>query len=140
MDYQEFLTGIAARGGLETRDRAAVVARATLQTLAERLDDAAAGGLAAELPPELARYVTRLADQRAESFDVTEFVGRVAERADLAPAAALRLARLVVSELAGATSAARLAGICGRLPGEWHTLLDASEPGGWSVPPHPLPS
>jgi uncharacterized protein (DUF2267 family) len=140
VDYREFLNAIAARGGLETRERAVAVTRATLQTLAERLDVSAAGGLAAELPPELARYVARPADRRAEAFDVTEFVGRVAERADLTPPAALRLARVVVTELAGATSAARLAGLCGTLPGEWHALLDSPRADLGDPPSRALPA
>ena len=79
---------------------------------------------AAELPRELARYAVRPADLGPDAFGVDEFVGRVAERADLPHPVALRLARMVVSELASATSPDRLAALCGTLPGEWRTLLD----------------
>lgn len=123
MDYEEFLATITVRGGLETRDRAAAIARATVQTLAERLDEPTR--LAAELPHELARYAVRPVDLGPDPFGVDEFVGRVAERADLPPPSALRLARVVVSELASATSPDRLGAICGTLPGEWRALLDA---------------
>ena len=127
MIYEEFLATVSARGGLESRARAAAIVRATVQTLAERLDEPRQ--LAAELPPELARYAVRPADLGADPFGVGEFVGRVAERADLSHGDALRLARLVVSELAGATTPDRVAALCGTLPAEWRTLLDGRAAG-----------
>lgn len=122
MEYEEFLTAVVTGGGLETRARAAAVARATLQTLGERLDDRTADGLALELAPELGRHLARPADVGPEEFDEEEFVGRVAERADLSRPDAVRLSQLVIALMASATSSERATSAYAALPRDWRVL------------------
>jgi uncharacterized protein (DUF2267 family) len=118
--YEEFISTVHAHGAFETRARAVAAARATLQTLAEQVGGETATVLAAELPPELARYIRGRdsADGGGEHFSVDEFWSRVAERADLGRADAARVARAVLDQLAGALPPGRLAIVWAELPAE----------------------
>lgn len=76
-EYDRFLDIVGLKAGLP-RDDAERAARATLQTLAERLSAGQARDLADRLPPELAPYAASTTP--ADAFDVDEFIRRVAER------------------------------------------------------------
>ena len=73
MDYEQFVTIVEQEiGDHATAAEAAAAARATLQTLGERIDREEARQLAAQLPPELAPWIATATP--AERFDVYEFV------------------------------------------------------------------
>src|SRR3954463_4466458 len=76
-EHDQFLTAVQQKARI-SRERAEAAARATLETLAERLSAGEARDVAAQLPPELAAYLPPRGD--AERFDVEEFLRRVAER------------------------------------------------------------
>jgi uncharacterized protein (DUF2267 family) len=77
LDHDRFieLTAQWADIGFDAAERAV---RATLETLAERIDRGEAQQVAEQLPPEIAPEVAT--DGPAQKFDVDEFLRRVAER------------------------------------------------------------
>jgi uncharacterized protein (DUF2267 family) len=77
VDHEAFIDVVRAAAALD-RDGAERATRATLQTLAERIDRGEARALAARLPAELAPWVATTTS--AERFDVDELVRRVAQR------------------------------------------------------------
>jgi uncharacterized protein (DUF2267 family) len=81
MDYKTFTKTAAQRAGMP-EDTAERVERATLRTLADRISGGEAQDLASQLPDPL-KDSLRPPREEAESFDVNEFVRRVAERADV---------------------------------------------------------
>jgi uncharacterized protein (DUF2267 family) len=123
VDYAEFID-IVARGARIDREAAERVTRATLQTLAERIDEGESRELASELPPELAALVTT--SSPAEGFDLDEFVRRVADRAEIEPRLAERRAAAVFTALGQAVSPKELHDLLEELPTpEYSRLLPA---------------
>ncbi|MDX6733210.1 MAG: hypothetical protein QOC54_3158, partial [Baekduia sp.] len=80
MDHDTFLDLVAREARLD-RQHAERAARATLETLGERIDREEARQLAAQLPPEVAPWIATTTS--AEGFDQDELLRRVAERAGL---------------------------------------------------------
>jgi uncharacterized protein (DUF2267 family) len=118
MDYERFIAIVSA--GRSDRDEADRAARATLQTLAERIHGSEARDLAAELPPELAPALNRALGTGPEAFDVDEFVRRIAAREGGVPlGAAERDARAVFAALALALSRKEWADMTAELPREF---------------------
>jgi uncharacterized protein (DUF2267 family) len=92
LDYDRFIELVAqwADTGFDSAERAV---RATLETLADRIDRGEARQIAERLPPEIAPWVaTALPAQR---FDVDEFLRRVADREGVRIDEAERQARAV---------------------------------------------
>jgi uncharacterized protein (DUF2267 family) len=120
MDHDEFLTIVeqAARAGGDAAERAT---RATLQTLAERLDRGEARDLAGQLPAELAPWIATMTT--AEGFDIDEFLRRVAEREEVDVATAERHARAVFAALGRAVSPRELADMEAELPRDFAPLF-----------------
>ena len=80
----------------ESRD-AERVAHAVLQTLSERISPEAAASLAVQLPPDLAEDVRP--GGAAASFELTEFVGRIADRENLTDPEAVHRTGVVLDVL-----------------------------------------
>jgi uncharacterized protein (DUF2267 family) len=118
--YDEFVTIVeqAARIG---RDRAEQAIRATLQTLAERIDAGEARDLAAELPEELAPWLATTTP--AERFDVDEFLRRIAEREGVDPQTAEKHVEAVFVALGRALSDKELSDLAAELPKDFSPLL-----------------
>jgi uncharacterized protein (DUF2267 family)/pterin-4a-carbinolamine dehydratase len=76
VSYEQFLTDVAARIGVDPPGRASLLVKAVLATLSARLSPDARARLAAELPSMLAEVV--LDTVRVEHSDATEFVRDVA--------------------------------------------------------------
>jgi uncharacterized protein (DUF2267 family) len=93
MDHDQFVAVVEQVAGVD-RQAAERATRATLQTLAERLSREEARDLVEQLPPELGPWL--VTDGAAERFDVDEFLGRVAGRAEVDLSAAERQARAVL--------------------------------------------
>jgi uncharacterized protein (DUF2267 family) len=74
---RQFLVTVQQKAAI-SRHAAETAARATLETLAERLSAGEARDIAERLPPELVPYLPPHGD--AEAFEVDEFFRRVAER------------------------------------------------------------
>jgi uncharacterized protein (DUF2267 family) len=103
------------------RQAAERATRATLQTLAERLSREEARDLTEQLPPELGPWL--FTDRTTERFDVDEFLGRVAGRAEVDLSAAERQARAVLTALARAVGAEEFADAVAQLPKDFAFLL-----------------
>jgi uncharacterized protein (DUF2267 family) len=120
MDYERFLTIVEQAAGID-RERAELAARATLQTLAERIAAGEARDLAEQLPPELAPWVGTTS--AAERFDVGEFLRRVAEREGVDVAIAERHAGAVLGALGQAVGPRELDDVAAELPRDFARLL-----------------
>src|SRR5438046_2381966 len=81
MKYLQFVEQVAERTDVSLGEAEALT-RATLRTLAERVSGGQARDLAAQLAVELTPYLTE-SDEAAEAFTLTEFVRRVAVRANV---------------------------------------------------------
>ena len=121
MDYEQIIGVIRkALGGLSSR-AAEHAARATLQTLAERLPRAEARHIQQELPAELAPWV--YTETEAEAFDIDEFLDRVAKREDTDIETALLHARAVFTALGSALSPKAVAHLTATLPKTFDPLI-----------------
>ena len=103
MDYETLEQAVAERAGVP-RDRAAALLRATLETLSQRITGGEAEDLAAQLPKPAQDWLTG-SPEPAEAFDLTEFIRRVAERAQVPPAEAGEATRAVLVTLREAVTA-----------------------------------
>ena len=65
-EHDQFLTTVQQKAGI-SRERAEAAARATLETLAERLSSGEARDVAAQLPPELAPTCPRAVTPRGSA-------------------------------------------------------------------------
>ena len=93
VDDNQFIDAVARRSGMSTEQATALI-RATLTTVAERIDGGEARDLAAQLPEGLRPYAFA-ASETAERFGFDVFVQRIAGRADIDPAVAEAGARAV---------------------------------------------
>jgi uncharacterized protein (DUF2267 family) len=120
VDYESFLT-IVARHAVDGREGAERASRATLQTLAERIDREEARDLAAQLPPELAPWIATTSP--ADGFSADEFVRRVARRQGVADATASEQVEAVFDALSHAISADEWHDLTSELPASFRPLL-----------------
>jgi len=107
MQFDQFIDLVAQRADVAL-SRAQALTYATLRTLAERISGGEARDLAEQLPAELKPMLSELVDENAESFDVDEFVRRVAERASVDGEVTREAVRAVMVTLREAVT-----------PGEW---------------------
>ena len=128
MQFDPFLGQVQARARLADRQQALSATRATLQTLAERLDPGEAGDFAAQLPRELGDIVRQSA-RGPERFDLDEFIRRVSEREGVDRPAGTYHARVVIEVLGEAISAGELRDIRGQLPAEFDPLFESGSRG-----------
>jgi uncharacterized protein (DUF2267 family) len=126
VDCETFLNTVGERignhsGPDERATRAAQATRATLQTLAERIDRGEARRVAAQLPPELAPWIAT--PTPAEGFDVDEFVWRVAAREPVDPITAPRHVAAVLAGLAEAVEPEEWTRVVSELPRSFASLF-----------------
>jgi uncharacterized protein (DUF2267 family) len=119
VDHEAFIDVVRAAAALD-RDGAERATRATLHTLAERIDRGEARALATRLPPELAPWVATTTS--AERFDV-ELVRRVAQREGVHEPIAYGHIRAVFDALARAVGPDELADVAAQLPKDYAPLL-----------------
>ena len=123
MQYDEFLTLVQQRAGLNSRTRAADVTHATLETLAERIDADTADNLAAQLPPGIARFLRNRSGGAVEDFPLDECRRRVAHRADIESDEAIRELRVVLQALTEAVAEGQVKHLWAELPGDYRSLF-----------------
>lgn len=129
--YQRFLDEVQRRARLASPEDARQATQATLTSLAERLTPGAADDLAAQLPPEIGRFLRGQARANpAPSLD--EWLATVAEREhrqhqDQADAAAH--ARAVMAVLREAVSPGQVRNIEAQLPDDFRELWRAGADG-----------
>ncbi|MFI7024113.1 DUF2267 domain-containing protein [Micromonospora sp. NPDC049900] len=116
MDENEFIDSVANRTGAST-EQATAIARATLTTLAERIDGGEARDLAEQLPEGLRAY-TFAPSETAERFGLDVFVQRVGGRADVDPDLAEAGIRAVLDTIRGDVAPAAYDDVIANLPAE----------------------
>ena len=121
MEHDDFIDLVHERldAPREVAERAA---RATLETLGQRLPANEAEDLAAQLPPPLAEFLHQTAAQDDE-FPVDEFYLRVAELGDLQPDEAEAQTKAVLAVLDDAVSAGQITDLIAALPADYGDLL-----------------
>jgi uncharacterized protein (DUF2267 family) len=123
VDYEAFLAAVERDAGT-SRELAERAVRATLQTLAERLSGGEAEDVAEQLPQELRPFVRD--GNKAEPFDLAEFVRRVAEREGVPPETAKVHARAVFAALGMALTPEELHDLASQLPKDFDALVAAA--------------
>jgi uncharacterized protein (DUF2267 family) len=120
MKYPEFISKVARPTALP-RDEADAITRATLETLGERIAGGEARDLAAQLPQELQEPLES-ASEEPEPYGLDEFIRRVGERAQVAPADARAGINAVFQTLEEAVSFGEFEDVMAQLPDEFGTL------------------
>jgi uncharacterized protein (DUF2267 family) len=121
--YERFITTVEQKAGISWID-AERAARATLETLGERISWGQARDLAEDLPHELRGWLLE-ARGDAQPFDAREFIRRVAEREGVDEATAERHARAVFIALARLVRSEEIADLEAELPKDYEPLLSA---------------
>ncbi|MFY1576995.1 DUF2267 domain-containing protein [Verrucosispora sp. WMMD703] len=117
MDDEQFIDSVAERTGTSA-EQATAIARATLTTLAERIDGGEARDLAGHLPEGLRAYAFG-PHEDAERFGLDVFVQRVGGRADVDPDLATAGIRAVLDTIREAVEAGQYDDVIAFLPAEF---------------------
>jgi uncharacterized protein (DUF2267 family) len=124
MHYLTFVDRVARRTGTSD-ERAAELARATLETLAERLTGGEVLDLAAQLPNALQRVLKpHPRTEAAERFGAAEFVARVARRADVDENSARDSIRAVFITLREALTGGEFNDVVVQLPRDYRDMVE----------------
>ncbi|GHH75802.1 hypothetical protein GCM10018793_20230 [Streptomyces sulfonofaciens] len=134
MREEEFIGQVQARAGFGSRGPAESATRATLETLAERVQSPQAENLAAQLPREIGEHLRRVVYAPDEPvtgarMSTQEFFDRVAGRAGLDPPKAAHAARCVVEVMGEATQGNIVEKIKGSLDDDLSGVLFAGSTG-----------
>lgn len=121
MLYEEFIKKVQDYAGLDNTDTAALVTRATLETISERLPRTHREHLAAQLPDELKQYLPRR--PHMEYLLLEEFYRRVASRSDTSYQNGVKYAMAVARVLSEAVAPGELDDILSGLPDEYNELF-----------------
>ncbi|SCL13800.1 Uncharacterized conserved protein, DUF2267 family [Micromonospora rhizosphaerae] len=128
MNYADFIEVVARRAGVPS-EKAEAVSRATLETLTDRITAGQASHIAGQLPVELRQNLhkttTAMGAQIAESFELDEFVERVAARAGVDVAMADAGMRAVLSTIGEVVSKDELQDLVSQLPKEFWEIIQA---------------
>lgn len=121
MRYEEFVDIVQDRAQLSTEREALIAIEATLKTLGERLMDIEAAQLAAQLPPEIGRFLTVVDTNK--TFDLETFYENVSQRALIDQPMAREHARVVLSVVEETVSPGELRDVLAQLPEDYLTLF-----------------
>jgi uncharacterized protein (DUF2267 family) len=133
MEYGTFLDRVSARAGLSP-ELAERLTHAVLRTLAEHIDAGEADDLAGLLPEQLRGYLVKERIS-AEGFPLSEFVRRVALRADVNRSIAENAVRGVLGILHDAVGDAEWADLMAQLPLDFRELVETAPSRGQHRPP-----
>ena len=129
MKYDEFIGQVRHRAGLGSHAEAERATRATLETLAERLAGGEAHDLAAQLPPELARYLELPDAGIGAKLTLGEFFELVSEREGVDLPDATFHARVVLGGLTEAVSIGEIEDVRVQLPAHFAQLFKVENEG-----------
>ena len=121
MKYEEFINQVQERADVDNRRAALVAIEATLKTLGERLTDKEAEHLAAQLPPEIGRFLTVVDTNK--SFDLETFYEHVSRRESIGEPMSRKHARAVLSVVEETVTPGELRDVLAQLPDEYLTLF-----------------
>jgi uncharacterized protein (DUF2267 family) len=129
MDYDTAIGNVQNRAQLPSREDAVSITRITLETLSERLGPDEANDLAAQLPEEIGRHLTKV--DGVERFSWDEFMDRVIEKGDYGPqderGTAVHHARVVLAVVDEAATGGVMNDIRDQLPAEFDDLFVAAD-------------
>ncbi|MFI6760921.1 DUF2267 domain-containing protein [Micromonospora sp. NPDC050417] len=129
MNYDTFIDMVAQRAEVDP-EIAVDLCQSTLEVLADRLTGGEAMDLAAQLPQPL-QALMQNPPNRAERFGVSEFVDRVAGRANVDPALARNGVRAVLTTTREAVTGGEFDEVMSQLPRDFRDLVEPSlMPGG----------
>lgn len=123
MQFDELVEEVKLRANLQSDGEAITAIRATLETLAERINRNEAAHLAAHLPFEVRRCLLRAPSEPVEEFSAEEFYRRVTVRESRDASTGIKHARSVVGAL---SSAAHVSDLRFRLPPDYAPLFEPS--------------
>ncbi len=121
MQYGEFVDLVQERARVNSWREALNAIEATLKTLGERLTDAEAADLAAQLPSAIGRYLTVVDTNK--DFGLEEFYEHVSRRESIGQPISREHARAVMSVIEEAVSPGELRDVLAQLPDEYETLF-----------------
>lgn len=121
MRHDEFVAKVRKLAELDDNQQADKAARATLETLRERLAGNEPDNLADQLPQELADAVR--GEGGRENFTLEEFYSRVAEKEGVAPTEAVHHARAVAAVLKANVTTGEIDDIREQLKPEYEELF-----------------
>jgi uncharacterized protein (DUF2267 family) len=127
--YDEFLGHVQHRARLGSRAEAERAARATLETLAERLVGGEAHDLASQLPPELACSLQLPDAGIGAKLALDEFFALVSEREGVELEEATLHARVVIGVLTEAVSMGEIKDVRVQLPAALAQLFNVENEG-----------
>lgn len=133
MECDCFIGLVQDRAHLASADDAMRAIRATLETLAERIDVNEVRHLAALLPEGIGCFLLQNAGPERQRFTFGEFSQRVALREEREPAKAIFHARCVVEVLEETVAAGELREVREQLPEEFVPLFEAGHIGHMNV-------
>jgi uncharacterized protein (DUF2267 family) len=122
MDYHDFIGEVQHRTDIGKMGDAVQNTRAVLTTIGERIQADEAKDLAGPLPKEIDRYLTEA--ESGQRFEFTEFIERVAERADVDQADAKLYAQAVAALVADVVPAGEVSDLQGDLPADYEELFE----------------
>ena len=129
MNYDRFVGLVQSRAHLASSDEAIAAIRATLSTLAERIDPHEAHHLASQLPREIGMYLEGGFSEKGERFDFGEFCKRVSDREHVDPPKAVHHARCVIETLEEAASVGEIRDVRSQLSPEFQPLFESGSQG-----------
>jgi uncharacterized protein (DUF2267 family) len=129
MDYDHFVGLVQSRAHLSSQGDAVAAIRATLSTLAERIDPHEAHHLAAQLPREIGTFLETDISKRGDRFSFGEFCQRVSHREHVDPPAAVHHARCVIETLQEAASPGEIRDVRSQLSEEFAPLFESGSQG-----------
>lgn len=129
MKFDKFLGQVQHLARLSDIQQALRATRATLQTLAERIDCNEARDMAAQLPPEIGKSLHCPQQHKPDRFGLDEFFRRVSEREGVDLADATFHARAVMEVLIEAVSPGEMGQVMQQLPDEFQPLFFAGTQG-----------
>lgn len=124
MTYEHFIGQVQHRAKLPSEGHALRAVEATLQTLAERLEEQEAKHLAAQLPLALQPFVET--GEHCVRRSLNEFLHCISEREKVDMPTATYHARVVMEVLQDAVSPGEIEDILAELPADWAPLFGGS--------------
>lgn len=123
----EFFAQVRRRAELPSQQDAVELTHTVLDTLGERLNGTEPFSLGSQLPADVASALNPSVDRPAETFGITEFINRVADREGEDPERAQQQSVAVLSTLADAVSPGELNQLISQLPSGYAELFGHTE-------------
>ncbi|MBE9005592.1 DUF2267 domain-containing protein [Fortiea sp. LEGE XX443] len=125
MEYHEFITHVQSLAQSNSREEAELAARATLETIKERIADSEIQDLAAQLPQELSSYLRGQEPASSQVFNLQEFIERVSEKEKIEPTTTAIHVRAVFAVLQNAINPEKFSQFQGHFTHDYEELFAA---------------